>query len=224
MTTELDYSDTKSVIKNIKMRRKKFVPPEKREEMKQQRRQLRQLGLISDCSKTISSWQYTVGSAASEARSVLSELTTSTQVKEREIRMKEIEEAKAKEEAEEGEGEGEGEDGEKEEGPTDPDTACLQEINDLIEEINVDDTDIKIEDKRPDTPPIEVPENPTPNTEKAILKLEEIRRVEKAMATQPESVIPKDTEALNQKLPESTTKEAFKWQQPQPREKFDFVK
>jgi hypothetical protein len=29
--SELDYNDTKSVAKNIKMKRKKFVPPEQEE-------------------------------------------------------------------------------------------------------------------------------------------------------------------------------------------------
>lgn len=99
VTSELDYDDTKSVYKNIKVKTKKFVPPTKME-LKQQRMKLRELGLLSEMSKTISTFSgsvcsrsvYSKRSNVSDMLSIISGETTSTQVREREIRLKEIRE------------------------------------------------------------------------------------------------------------------------------------
>lgn len=90
--SELDYNDTKSVAKNIHMKRKKFVPPEK-EELRKQRWQLRDLGLLSQFSQTASSYyksgqsQTSVKSWMSLAKSYMEDLyaKTTPKVDEKEV-------------------------------------------------------------------------------------------------------------------------------------------
>ena len=97
--SELDYNDTKSV-QNIWMRRKKFVPPEK-EEIWRQRLQLWDMGLLSNASRTASSY-YKSGmsvtsakSKISQARAIMEDLYYGvTKVNEKEISIKEAEQRK----------------------------------------------------------------------------------------------------------------------------------